>query len=234
MVERPNRLLRLFRNGAGLLLVLIALRELTGILGQYRWYFPPDFQASAFLTGRESFFFGWYKFAFFAHIISGPPAILIAAFLLWSGNRNTRVALHRKLGKVQFALVLLLAPSGLIMATRTYTGAVAGIGFATLAIMTLASMVMALVHVKRGELDRHRVWAMRLFILLLSPILLRLISGVSVLTEYEANWIYQFSAWGSWLIPMIAYELVREFRTEHSPGSDKPETNTIGTLENYT
>jgi len=234
MQNRTNRILKLFRNSAGLLLVLIALREMIGILGQYRWYFPPDFQASAFLFGRESFFHGWYRIAFYAHIVTGPPAILIASFLVWSGRQNTRIKLHRALGKIQFALVLLLAPSGLIMATRTYTGAVAGIGFATLAVMTLASMVMALVHVKRGELDRHRVWAMRLFILLLSPILLRMISGVSILTGHESNWLYQFSAWGSWLIPLFVYELTQEIRTRNSLNSHKPESNTIGTLENYT
>lgn len=234
MQKRPNRILKLFRNGAGLLLVLIALRELIGILGQYRWYFPPDFQASAFLFGRESFFHSWYRIAFYAHIVSGPPAILIAAFLVWSGSQNVRITLHRTLGKIQFALVLLLAPSGLIMATRAYTGAVAGIGFATLAVMTLASMVMALVHVKRGELDRHRVWAMRLFILLLSPILLRMISGVSILTGYESNWLYQLSAWGSWLIPLFAYELAQEVRTKSTQNPVEPQTNTIGTLENFT
>jgi len=224
-------ILNLLQGCAFVLLVFFSVRELIGIVSQYRFYFPADFRASAFLAGREGFFHGWYKFAFYTHIVCGPFAILIATFLVWSGKQNLRVALHRALGKIQFALVLLLAPSGLIMATRTHTGVVAGIGFALLAVLTLASMVLALVHIRRGDLDQHRVWAIRLFIMLLSPILLRMISGIAVLTGNESAGLYQFSAWGSWLAPLIVHELIRRIRTRNAT---KLKTTTIGTLENYT
>ena len=235
MITRLKRLLKMLRYGIGLLLILFALREMIGILSQYRWYFPPDFQASGFLQGRESFFHGSYRIAFYIHIVCGPLAILIATFLVWSGHRNYQVRLHRVLGKVQFVLVLLLAPSGLVMATRTYTGTLAGIGFGLLAVLTLASMGMLLAHVKRGEVARHRVWATRLFIMLLSPILLRMISGAAVVTGMESDGLYQFSAWGSWLVPLIAYELwVGRTQIGDTLDSSEPNSNLTGTLENYT
>ena len=235
MISWLKRVTKMIRYGIGFLLILFALREMTGILSEYRFYFPPDFQAAGFLQGRESFFHGTYRIAFYVHIVCGPLAILIATFLVWSGHRKFQVRLHRTFGKVQFVLVLLLAPSGLVMATRSYTGTVAGIGFALLAVLTLASMGMLLAQVRRGELARHRVWATRLFIMLLSPILLRMISGAAVLTGMESDGLYQFSAWGSWLVPLMVYELwMQPTQVNGTRDANHSNSNLTGPLENFT
>ncbi|MDA8743964.1 hypothetical protein N9N28_04950 [Rubripirellula amarantea] len=43
--------------------------------------------SSAFLTGRESTFYGLYELAFYAHIISSPVALVLAGGLVVSGRQ---------------------------------------------------------------------------------------------------------------------------------------------------
>lgn len=187
----------------GFLVALLLIREFIGILVQYRWYFPPDFELSNFLAGRQSFFYGSYKIAFYLHIASGPVAILLGTFLYWSGRQAYRTSLHRQLGKLQFFLVtIVLAPSGLILATRTHTGLLAGIGFALLSVLTLASTVLLLFHIKIGNLIQHQLWATRLLILLLSPLLLRMMAMAAEYLALDPESSYQFGAWTSWLVPL--------------------------------
>jgi hypothetical protein len=52
----------------------------------------------------------------------------------------------------------------------------------------------------------HRRWATRCFLLLASPLLLRLIAGAAIVTHMESDWFYRLNAWLSWLIPLTIYE----------------------------
>ena len=54
----------------------------------------------------------------------------------------------------------------------------------------------------------------RLFILLCSAVVLRLIAGVAHLTSLDADWLYPASAWASWLGPLAAHESWRVIRRD--------------------
>lgn len=208
MVGARKRVLHILLNVARVVALLLILRVLAGIVYHYQWYFPADFANSDFLLGRQAFFHGSYRFAFYAHIVSGPFVLLIAIFLFALGRHNRFISAHRLLGKIQFVLiVLVLGPSGLIMATRTYTGPIAGTGFALLSIMTTISAFLAVHHVRQGNIIQHRRWATRLFLMLLSPIVLRVSSGVFITSDLESTLTYQLSAWGSWIVPLLAFEI---------------------------
>ena len=192
----------------GLAALVVILRFLTEILYQYQWYFPADFRKADFLIGREAFFNGAYRIAFYGHIVCGPIVMIIALYLLWSGRRGLSNTIHRQLGKVQFILVVaLLGPTGLVMATRAHTGLVAGVGFGILSVLTVTSAVQAVWHIKQRRVAEHSLWAKRLVILLLSPIVLRLINRVGNGMGFDPLATYQFSAWANWLAPLIAFEL---------------------------
>ena len=70
--DRTRRLRKVAVLAAGLLFAKVLLE----ILYEYRWYFPANFEA-AFLIGRQDSFVGLYRAAFYAHVISGPLAILL-------------------------------------------------------------------------------------------------------------------------------------------------------------
>jgi uncharacterized membrane protein len=184
------------------------LKVLLGILVEYRWYFPPDFDQSAFLSGRRYSFSAPYATAFYAHILSGPPALLLGFFLMLTGGRPKLRLWHRLAGKLLALIVLaFLVPSGLVMARQAYAGPIAAAGFAGLSIATGLCTIAAAYFAIAGNIRVHQRFAVRCFILLTSPLLLRLASGLVIVLDCESETYYQLTAWLSWLVPLAVYEV---------------------------
>jgi len=141
-----------------------------------------------------------------------------------SGGRVGQRDWHRRMGRVQFFLVLLVVvPSGMVMARDAYAGPVAGAGFAVLnlAVALSLSLVMAVVRARARRFTSHRQWATRSFVLLASPLLLRLFAGFFIVTGWESANTYRWNSWASWLIPLVGYELYRVvlLRRNHTAAS---------------
>ena len=60
----------------------------------HRDYLPPNFE-SDFLVGRDSYFFGAYQWAFYAHIATGPVTLIVGMFLLSDRLRKQFPKWHR-------------------------------------------------------------------------------------------------------------------------------------------
>src|SRR5579875_1685292 len=90
----------------------LILKVVASVVANYRHYLPPDFAAD-FLRGRERHFWGAYRWAFYAHIASGPLSLILGLGLVSERFRRRSPIWHRRLGRVQVASVLLLVvPSG--------------------------------------------------------------------------------------------------------------------------
>ena len=191
--------------------ILLFFWGLSSILYQYRWYFPADFESSDFLMGRRASFRGAYRWAFYVHLISGPIAIVVAASLILSGGIEQYRRAHRILGRLLALVVFLgLVPSGILMGTQAYTGPIAGWGFVSLAIATGVCMTFAVMQASRKRFESHRRWAIRSFILLCSPLLLRFVSSTLTGLQVDSEWTYQLNAWFSWILPILIFELIRK------------------------
>jgi len=176
------------------------------VLG-YRDYFPPNFNTD-FLRGREIYFFGAYQWAFYAHIASGPITLILGLILISERFRLRFPRWHRSLGNTQIALVaLVLSPSGLWLAPYARTGQIAAVGFAMLAIVTGLCALFGWRSAMKRRFVEHRRWMWRLFLLLSSAVIVRLVGGFAMVFDVGAVWIYPFTAWASWLVPLTAYEL---------------------------
>ena len=55
----------------------------------------------------------------------------------------------------------------------------------------------------------HRLWMWRTFVLLGSAVVLRLIGGLATVADFDALWLYPFSTWASWLVPLLIFEARR-------------------------
>jgi uncharacterized membrane protein len=196
------------------LAVVLILRVLAGILVNYPDYFPPNFD-SLFLEGREATFTGLYPTAFYVHIFSGPFVLVNGLILLSDSLRRRHGGLHRFLGRVQVAvLLLLLLPSSVVMSQHAFGGWPAGLSFLVLSVTTAVCAVIGVVHARHRRFDRHRRWMHRTYILICSAVVLRLFSGAAslvVVPNPEAAYIA--AAWASWLLPLAIYEIVYESRT---------------------
>jgi hypothetical protein len=196
------RLYRLFQFAIAILLFKVLL----SILIEYRNYFPANFD-SAFLSGRRYSFVGWYRASFYVHIITGPIAILLAAFLIVSSGFPRSRRAHRIAGRTLAILVtVVLLPSSLLMASQAYAGPIAEWGFSVLAVMTTVTCLMAGFQARARNFVSHQRWAMRCFLMLCSPLLLRLMSGAAIVTGWESDLTYRLNAWLSWLVPLLAYQ----------------------------
>ena len=218
-----NQDLRRHRLGRVLFWVvaLLFVKVFLSIVWEYRRYFPADFE-SDFLSGRRYSFLGIYRNAFYIHIIASPISLILATFLMVTAGRLA--PLHRWIGRLQFFLVLLIVvPSGMLMAREAYAGPIAGLGFASLNVAVAASLIVAVWQARAGKFASHRRWATRCFLLLASPLLLRVFSGLAIVTDTESEWMYRFNAWGSWLLPLLIYEIcIRHAQRQQSRISKPP------------
>ncbi|MDZ4779776.1 MAG: DUF2306 domain-containing protein [Planctomycetia bacterium] len=193
------------------LTAVLILKVTAAVVFEYRHYMPPNFQAD-FLLGREPYFWGGYHWAFYVHLVAGPLTLVLGTVLVSERFRQAFPAWHRRLGRVQVASVLLLlAPSGLWMAFYAATGAVAGAGLGALAIVTAICVALGWRYAVQRRFQTHRRWMMRTFILLCSAVVIRLIGGLATVAEIDAMWIYPASAWASWVVPLLVYEIGRSY-----------------------
>ena len=192
--------------------IVLLVKVLVAIVANYVDYFPPNFD-SAFLMDHERTFFGSYQIAFYTHIISTPIALLNGLWLVLTASRRSWAnwrTMHRRAGKLQVALILLfVAPSGLWMSAYAATGAVAGCGFATLAILLGLFVILGWQAALNKDFVQHSRWMSRSFVLMLSAIVLRLVAGASLVFGWESEWLYPATAWLSWLVPLALFELFR-------------------------
>jgi hypothetical protein len=198
----PAVLRTLLAVAAALLVVKVAINVVLG----YRSYLPPDFNAD-FLLGREAYFYGPYRWAFYAPCAAGPFSLLAGTLLVSESFRRYAPRLHRRLGRVNMVVVLLvLVPSGLWMAPYAATGAVAAIGLTTLALATATCAALGWRTVVAYRFDEHRQWMWRTYLLLCSAVVIRLLGGLAAVMQWNSDWYYPLSVWASWVAPLVVFE----------------------------
>jgi uncharacterized membrane protein len=210
---------RLALGGLYGLTILLIVKVTLGIVWNYKYYFPANFE-SDFLRGREDHFHGFYRAAFYIHLISTPPAILACLILLSNTIRRARPRLHRTLGRiVVFVILLGVVPSGAWMAWRADGGMIAFAGFIGLACALGLAAWLGGQRAMQKDFAAHRRWMTRSFLLLTSAVWLRLIAGAATVLEFDSLWLYPASAWLSWIAPLAVFEAVSRFslsiRREH-------------------
>jgi hypothetical protein len=201
--HRPTTLERILT----VLAAALILKVTAGVVLQYGNYLPPNFD-SDFLRGRELYFWGHYRWAFYTHIAVGPVALVLGMILISERFRLRFPKWHRYLGRFQVLGVLfLLAPSGLWMAYHAEAGPAAGMGFAALAVATAMSVALGWRSAVKRRFAEHRLWMLRCYLLMCSTVVLRLIAGLTTVLGVQGGWVEPVAAWASWLVPLAAFEL---------------------------
>jgi hypothetical protein len=227
VLKASNQFVKL-RGLVALAAIVLFLKVLLAILAEYRWYFPADFEHSAFLSGKRSAFVGSYVAAFYVHIISGPSVVALGLFLVLSGGRPQLRHWHCLAGRLLVLLVLVgVVPSGLVLARQAYAGPVAAAGFAALSVATGACAIALAYFARTKDFRSHQRFAIPCFILLSSPLLLRLASGVAIVMDCESELFYQLNAWLSWLVPLAIYEFGSRWIALGSASRSRPHRNPI-------
>ncbi|MDP1798716.1 MAG: DUF2306 domain-containing protein [Planctomycetaceae bacterium] len=200
---RTSLLIRVLTFAVALLIVKVTMMVVAGYVN----YYPPNFQ-SDFLHGREDYFFTRYQWAFYPHIVSGPLSLLLGLLLISERFRRRFPRWHRYLGRVQTAGVLLVVlPSGLVMAFDAAAGPFATLGFILLTLLTAGAMVLGWQAAVQRRFLIHRRWMQRSYLLLCSAVVLRIIGGIGTVLEVKALSFDLLAGWASWVVPLIVFEL---------------------------
>lgn len=157
----------------------------------------------------------YYKVAFMIHIYSSLVILISGGFLFLSFSNDLIKSIHRIIGKVYVVLLLLLAaPSGLIMACHANGGFSAKVSFIFLTFIWWWSTYQGYVQIRRGNISNHRKWMIRSYALTLSAITLRVMQTLidpSLFSNHVSQ--YVFVSWFSWIFNLAAAECIIRTRT---------------------
>ncbi len=115
-----------------------------------------------------------WRYSFYTHVFFSPIVIISGLFQFNRWIIAHRPKFHRILGYIYISTVLLIsAPSALVMAFYANGGRIAQISFVTLTLCWILCTWIALRKAKKGDYTSHVKWTLRSYALTLSAVTLR-------------------------------------------------------------
>lgn len=146
-------------------------------------YVPLDFEVAFLATKQTEIQWLHYQIAFFTHVYTSIFVLLAGLFQFSKIIRRKYPKLHRVMGYVYgFSLLVLAAPSGLVMGFYGNGGILSKIAFCFLAIFWWFFTAKALWYAKQKDWVQHQNYMYRSYALTLSAITLRLLKPILVST----------------------------------------------------
>ena len=139
------------------------------------FYFLFD-MSNGFLNNKSVELLGnrLWQVGFYTHISFGGLALLSGCTQFLSGLRQKHLSLHRNLGKIYVASVMLSGTAGFGIAFAASAGMWAQMGFAALGFLWLYTTAKAFLTIKKREVAQHENWMTRSYALCFAAVTLRL------------------------------------------------------------
>lgn len=150
------------------------------------------------------------------HVVAAMVALLVGPLQFVRRVRTRWPAFHRATGMIYVAAIAIGSPAGFVLALGTSAGPVAGTGFATVAVLSVAFTWLGLRAALRGQFAEHRVWMLRSWAMTAGAITLRLLLPASAMLGFRFYAAYPVIAWLSWLINLAIVETL--IRRGRAPG----------------
>lgn len=160
-----------------------------------------------------------HGFALTLHIVGAIVTLVVGPFQFLTRLRNRHLRVHRILGRLYLLGVLAGGLGGLYyLAAFSYGGLTTHVAFGSLAVVWLATGVLAYRMARTRQIVEHRRWMIRNFALTFAAVTLRLwlpgleISGVSF------DIAYPIVAWLCWVLNLAVAEiLIRASQAGNGP-----------------
>lgn len=168
-------------------------------------HFVPAFP-SGFLKSKPTDNIFW-RVVFFTHVGLGATALALGPFQFWRKFRNRRLNLHRQLGKVYVAAILVASVCAFCAAWFASTGWVAAVGFASLAAAWFYTTLRAYQAIRARKLKVHEQWMYRSYAVTLSAVTLRIILPLELAVfRLPFSTAYPIVAWLCWVPNLVFVE----------------------------
>jgi hypothetical protein len=167
------------------------------------------------------------RFGLVAHLSGGILALLTGLFQIWLGLTHRTGGVHRILGRLYAAGVLIASTGGFYLAL-TIPGQLAyrtGLLLLNAAWLVTTGMALCSIHTRR--IQQHREWMLRSYIVTFAFVTYRL--GEKLLRQWitlpdvpDADDIAIMMAWACWAVPLLFAEpliQLQSMRQGRSPAS---------------
>jgi uncharacterized membrane protein len=150
----------------------------------------------------------FWNIGFYMHIIFGGIALFIGWTQFSPKMRNSRMALHRKLGKVYVVAVLLSASAGIYIGFFATGGLISSTGFICLGIIWFYTTLKAYLHIKRGEIEKHQKMMVYSYSACFAAVTLRIWLPILTMVYGDFSKAYLVVAWLCWIPNLIVAYLI--------------------------
>lgn len=140
------------------------------------------------------------------HIGGGAVALSAGLFLVNRRIRGRSPRLHRWLGKVYIAGVVVGGAAALALAPSSFGGLVTHLGFGGLAVCWLGTTILAYRAIRRREIAAHQRWMYRSFALTLAAVTLRIYLPLAGVAGIEFVDGYRVVSWMCWVPNLLIVE----------------------------
>lgn len=165
---------------------------------------------SAFAPGLRSPFvqdlFSEKALRALGHMGAGGFALAAGALQFSTRLRVRKPRVHRLAGRIYVVAVLISGASGLLLAPSSTGGVAAHFGFGFLAVLWLATCIIAYISVRSRDYEAHREWMIRSYALCLAAVTLRLYLPLSGLAGIPFEEAYPAIAWLCWVPNLVVAE----------------------------
>jgi len=141
------------------------------------------------------------------HAAGAGTALLTVAFQFLPAIRRRR-AVHRWIGRVYGAAVIISGSAGLALSVGTTAGPIAGLGFGLLAVIWIYVTSQGWLAARARRFDEHRRWMIRSFSLTFAAVTLRLYLPIPPMVLHM-SFIegYRWISWVCWTSNLAVAEI---------------------------
>ena len=145
----------------------------------------------------------WYT-AFYIHITFGGIALLTGWTQFSQRLRNRYLNAHRLVGKIYVVAVLLSSCAGLFIAFFATGGIVSVLGFGSLALIWLVTVIKAYTSIRQRNIPVHEEWMIRNYALTFAAVTLRIYLPLLIML-FHGNFLpaYRTVSWLCWVPNLI-------------------------------
>lgn len=154
-----------------------------------------------------------HRWGLLVHVSMGIVALLSGPVQLWLGITDKRPGVHRQLGFIYIASVLLSAASAYYLSWASSLGLGFRAGLVGLGTAWLVTTIMAFIAIQRHLYDQHKEWMVRSYVVTTGFVTFRLVlpllqsSGLGTPPDQLA-----IAAWACWAVPLLVTEAVLQGR----------------------
>ena len=149
-----------------------------------------------------------WNIAFYCHIVLGGIALLIGWIQFSKTIRQKHIGKHRLVGKIYIYAALISGFCGIFIAQSATGGWSCRLGFTLSALVWLSSTIIALVAIKKGNINKHQRFMLYSYAVCFSAVTLRIWLPSLIMTLGNFIDAYRIVAWVSWVPNLVIAHII--------------------------